>query len=54
MDDLDKHLSIMNAEALYMGIWRVNSYLCHLWETYLMCTIVIHHMEDAGLMDEAG
>ena len=68
MDDLDKHLSVMNVEALLISmvfcpfglsvmlllVWHVNRYLCHLWRTHLMYVVVIHHMDDAGLMDKAG
>ena len=34
-------------------VWCINHYSCHLWETYLMYAVVICHMNDATLMDEA-
>ena len=33
---------------------RINLYSFHLWGTHLMYVVVVHHMDDAGLMDEAG
>ena len=35
-------------------VWRVNRYSCDLCETHLMCVVVVHHMDDADLMDDAG
>lgn len=36
-----------------LPISRVNHYSCHLWGTRLMYVVVVHHMDDAGLMDDA-
>ena len=36
------------------SVLTVNRYSCRLWGTYLMYDVVIHHMNDAGLMGEAG
>ena len=35
-------------------IWHVNLYSCHLWGTHLMYVVVIHHMDDASLINDAG
>ena len=34
-----------------LPIQRVNIYLCHLWGTHLMNLVVVHHMDNASLMD---
>ena len=34
-----------------LPISRINRYSCHLWETHLIYVVVVHHMDDVGLMD---
>ena len=36
-----------------LPFWHINCYSCHLWGTHLMYVIAVHHMDDAGLMDNA-
>ena len=36
-----------------LPISHINRYSCHLWGTHLMYVVVVHHMDDAGLMDDA-
>ena len=36
-----------------LPISHVNHYSCHLCGTHLMYVVVVHHMDDAGLMDDA-
>ena len=68
MDDLDKLILINNecggiidfnglllvgSLVMHLSIWHVNRYSCHLWGTHLTYAVVVHHMDDAGLMDDA-
>ena len=39
---------------LFLPVWRVNYYSCHLWGIHLIYAVVFRHMNDTGLMDEAG
>ena len=34
-----------------LPIWHVNRYSCHLWRIHLMYDVVIHHIDDASLME---
>ena len=69
MDDLDKLTLIINecrgiidfnglllvgSAVMLLPIWCVNCYSCHLWGTHLIYVVVVHHMDDASLMDNVG
>ena len=68
MDNLDKLTLISNEcwgvidfnNLLPVGplvtvlpVWHINHYSCHLWGTCLMYVEVVHHMDNASLMDNA-
>ena len=51
--DFNGLLSVGPSVTLLL-VWGVNHYSCYLWGTHLICVIVVHHMDDASLMDNAG
>ena len=46
-------LLLVDLLVMLLPISHVNRYSCHLWGTHLMYVIVVHHMDDASLMDDA-
>ena len=46
-------LLLVDLLVMLLPISHVNRYSCHLWGTHLMYVVVVHHMDDASLMDDA-
>lgn len=49
--DFDGLLSVDSLVTL-LPFWCVNCYSCYLWGAHFIYVVVVHHIDDAGLMDD--